>query len=454
MGCECSKPDEVPKAKAGKKLQPPLVTVEGVRIDDDDQPSKKKYTPWVKGKKNGSAGSRGGLLPAGDAGAALTANDDAYSCVDGISCATTTLLSDVDTEFPEEVFIDPTEPCTCISHPITTPIPHSEQVFTPVSCVTEDCKTRPVGGICLLHFPSRRQMKFLKQKGCNYVVTLQKDEENAQTVRSYCQLLHIKWIQVDFWHYFHQKNAEELIRYVRQVAALMRSGKFVMIHCAAGIHRTGMFAYAVLRCLGYDPASAVQSLRALRTATYLKVGAHRIQEIEQLLSEHFPFPLPPPYTLPDEILPPPAAKKEKANAADPGKSEPREAEQAAKGAAAGAPEPCTGDKPDGAGQAEAAVHPSCCGKKPETEEGNPDRAKDETKAAEQPSCCGKKPETEEGNPDGAKDETKAAEQPSRGGETPERSEPEAAEADPKAGEAEGESQAPPLASCCKNKGCA
>ncbi|KAJ9452490.1 hypothetical protein DIPPA_34722 [Diplonema papillatum] len=93
MGCECSKPDEVPKAKAGKKLQPPLVTVEGVRIDDDDQPSKKKYTPWVKGKKNGSAGSRGGLLPAGDAGAALTANDDAYSCVDGISCATTALLS-------------------------------------------------------------------------------------------------------------------------------------------------------------------------------------------------------------------------------------------------------------------------------------------------------------------------------------------------------------------------
>ncbi|KAJ9452491.1 hypothetical protein DIPPA_34712 [Diplonema papillatum] len=95
MGCECSKPDEVPRAKSGKKLQPPVVTVEGVRIDDeddndDDQPSKKKYTSWVKDKKNRSGGSRGGLLPAGDAGAA---NDDAYSCVDGISCATTALLS-------------------------------------------------------------------------------------------------------------------------------------------------------------------------------------------------------------------------------------------------------------------------------------------------------------------------------------------------------------------------
>lgn len=49
---------------------------------------------------------------------------------------------------------------------------------------------------------------------------------------------------------------------VEEIAAALRAGESVLLHCAAGIGRTGTTAACVLKCLGLDAASALQRVRA------------------------------------------------------------------------------------------------------------------------------------------------------------------------------------------------
>jgi len=51
----------------------------------------------------------------------------------------------------------------------------------------------------------------------------------------------------------------------------------VLVHCAAGLHRTGFFGYAVLRLLGnLSPEDAYTALGLIRTETGALVGFHRL----------------------------------------------------------------------------------------------------------------------------------------------------------------------------------
>ena len=57
----------------------------------------------------------------------------------------------------------------------------------------------------------------------------------------------------------------------------------VVIHCAAGVHRTGVFAYSILRGLGYSAINAMSKILDLRKATHRGVGADRIKAAEELI---------------------------------------------------------------------------------------------------------------------------------------------------------------------------
>ncbi|KAJ9443297.1 hypothetical protein DIPPA_31966 [Diplonema papillatum] len=181
---------------------------------------------------------------------------------------------------------------------ITTPVPTSTGMFKPV-------KTNEMqGGMCLMAFPRKGDMAALKKAGCHAVATLQKDHEGALDIKEQAASLELESIHEDFWLLYHGKRAKEIMVGVTRAAELIRSGKNVMIHCTAGIHRTGMFAYSVLRTLGYTPRAAVQSLKNMRNITFTRVGAHRIQTIEKILSNSFPHPLPAPMKISDADLPP------------------------------------------------------------------------------------------------------------------------------------------------------
>ena len=56
-----------------------------------------------------------------------------------------------------------------------------------------------------------------------------------------------------------------------------------MIHCAAGIHRTGTMAYTMLRMSGYSADEAVEGLKKMREDTHKGVGDWRIELAEKHL---------------------------------------------------------------------------------------------------------------------------------------------------------------------------
>ena len=54
-----------------------------------------------------------------------------------------------------------------------------------------------------------------------------------------------------------------------------------MLHCAAGIHRTGTLAYTLLRMSGYSEEDSLAGLLTMREDTHKGVGAHRIEIAEK-----------------------------------------------------------------------------------------------------------------------------------------------------------------------------
>ena len=74
---------------------------------------------------------------------------------------------------------------------------------------------------------------------------------------------------------------------VKELLVIMRAGPEVaLIHCAAGIHRTGSLGYTILRLAANEPLSPEQaylSLKTLREDTWKGVGEWRIQLAENSL---------------------------------------------------------------------------------------------------------------------------------------------------------------------------
>ena len=64
---------------------------------------------------------------------------------------------------------------------------------------------------------------------------------------------------------------------------LLENEETVLIHCAAGIHRTGVVAYTLLRMDGKDKKEAYDTLKDMREATHRGVGDWRIKIAEDHL---------------------------------------------------------------------------------------------------------------------------------------------------------------------------
>ena len=56
-----------------------------------------------------------------------------------------------------------------------------------------------------------------------------------------------------------------------------------VLHCAAGIHRTGTIGYTLLRLSGMEGAEAFEALKVMREETYNGVGNWRIEIAENAL---------------------------------------------------------------------------------------------------------------------------------------------------------------------------
>ena len=138
----------------------------------------------------------------------------------------------------------------------------------------------PVAGgrLALTHRPKKTALAELRGQGCTAVLTLLSAREGAEAIGAAASLAGIAWLwlPLENGHPPADDRDAEIARVFDQVVAHLTAGGAVLIHCSAGIHRTGMVGYALLRHLGLDADAARAQLRSLRTVTADGVGEARL----------------------------------------------------------------------------------------------------------------------------------------------------------------------------------
>jgi len=147
------------------------------------------------------------------------------------------------------------------------------------------------GRVTLWHRPPPREIAALPDDGCTVVVTLQAEREKAKDVGAAVKRQGMRWL----WCPLEGANKTLLAtktvhrmlhRAVSEAAAMVREGESLCIHCAAGMHRTGVFGYMLGRRLGLTPDGALALLLNARPITRRNVGAWRIELAEELHCRH------------------------------------------------------------------------------------------------------------------------------------------------------------------------
>lgn len=145
-----------------------------------------------------------------------------------------------------------------------------------------------VGGRLYLHsMPGRYEPwdafeEEARQAGIDTIVCLAPDEEIATKSSAYEEAIRkgtLAWPRLCFpiGDYSVPEDREAFIAFVAEVADLLQAGRTVLVHCGAGIGRTGTFAICLLMKLGMDRTAAEQAVT--------QAGSHPETDAQRALIE-------------------------------------------------------------------------------------------------------------------------------------------------------------------------
>jgi protein-tyrosine phosphatase len=126
------------------------------------------------------------------------------------------------------------------------------------------------GRLAVYHRPGRRAVSFLKSAGSNLVVTLLKESEGGLRIGQWVQNDGMEWL----WLPIQDGNPpvdeqhQAVAAAIPQLSERLDQGQSILIHCAAGIHRTGMVALALLRYRGLSEEDGMQIIGQSRWFTF------------------------------------------------------------------------------------------------------------------------------------------------------------------------------------------
>ena len=125
------------------------------------------------------------------------------------------------------------------------------------------------GRLALNHRPGGRDFVLLRELGCTHIVTLLKESEFANTVGVHTNSAGLEWvwIPVPNGNYPQGEVHQRLLAAMPKLSKLLDEGKSLLIHCSAGIHRTGTVAYGLLRWRSMERDEAMQVIHQIRPVT-------------------------------------------------------------------------------------------------------------------------------------------------------------------------------------------
>jgi predicted protein tyrosine phosphatase len=135
------------------------------------------------------------------------------------------------------------------------------------------------GRLTLWHRPGHGAFAAIAAAGCTHVVTLLSDREGGPSIGVAAKEAGLGWVWLPM------PNSDEPVGDARaalevglgELSRLLDGGAALLIHCSAGIHRTGMIAYALLRSRGLSRDDALAVLSAARHHTREGVKARHLR---------------------------------------------------------------------------------------------------------------------------------------------------------------------------------
>jgi hypothetical protein len=145
------------------------------------------------------------------------------------------------------------------------------------------------GYIAIGHKPGGKiSFKSLKESGTTVVLTLLQHHEGACKIGDQLKQMNIEWIWFPFSAsnpYSGKKKIGEVLNLFQKLYFFLETGNKIYIHCSAGIHRTGMITYGLLRYIGKEKEEAIRILNEMRVVTALQAGENRLKWGDQFFNQ-------------------------------------------------------------------------------------------------------------------------------------------------------------------------
>eukprot|EP00040_Diaphanoeca_grandis_P009132 m.47778 g.47778 ORF g.47778 m.47778 type:complete len:348 (+) comp20568_c0_seq2:215-1258(+) len=139
------------------------------------------------------------------------------------------------------------------------------------------------GRLTLAGAPSAVRLVTFKEMGVTHVITLQKvTEPQFKGVETGCLQNELGWVHISIsgGRVDDPQDITNLQR-LKEVMELLKCGSSVLVHCAAGMHRTGVVAYLLLRMAGATIEESLQGIYHMRRVTHEELTKRRKVAIER-----------------------------------------------------------------------------------------------------------------------------------------------------------------------------
>lgn len=125
------------------------------------------------------------------------------------------------------------------------------------------------GRLALTHRPKRKGMPQLAEAGCHRIVSILSATEGAAELGEDIRAAGLAWTWLQVGSGRRPEGESDCIfrAALPELNACLDFGESILIHCSAGIHRTGTLAYALLRWRGYSQPDAIAIVMRLRSIT-------------------------------------------------------------------------------------------------------------------------------------------------------------------------------------------
>jgi protein-tyrosine phosphatase len=135
--------------------------------------------------------------------------------------------------------------------------------------------------------PGRAFWESLPKSGVTHLLTLLSEKEGAKSIGSQAEEAGLRWtwLPLPNGDIPQGKVLDQVRLIIPGVVIALQEGDAVVVHCAAGIHRTGMITYLVLRLAGLTSDQAREQLVKIRQVTGEGVGEERLSWVDTFIEE-------------------------------------------------------------------------------------------------------------------------------------------------------------------------